>query len=183
LAPFDAAIVEPRDAARFMGDLAGEVNRRLASGEPGGEPVFLVVYNLARFRDLKKGDDYSFDDSGAGGGKQFATVLREGPTVGVHTLVWCDSYNNVNRWLDRQALRDFEMRVLFQMNAADSSNLMDSPAASRLGGHTAIFYSEERGEAEKFRPYAAPGRKWLDWAAAKMEANSREQTCARRSAD
>jgi S-DNA-T family DNA segregation ATPase FtsK/SpoIIIE len=54
------------------------------------------------------------------------------------------------------------------MSAADSSNLMDSPAASRLGGHTAIFYSEERGEAEKFRPYGVPGRRYLEWAAGRM---------------
>ena len=58
-------------------------------------------------------------------------------------------------------MRDFEMRVLFQMSAADSSNLMDSPAASRLGGHTAMFYSEERGQAEKFRPYGLPNPDWL----------------------
>ena len=53
------------------------------------------------------------------------------------------------------------MRVLQQMSANDSSNLMDSPAASKLGGHTAIFYSEERGQAEKFRPYGLPTGDWL----------------------
>ena len=83
----------------------------------------------------------------------------------MHTLVWCDSYNNVNRWLDRQTLRDLEMRVLFQMSAADSSNLMDSPAASRLGVHVAVFYSEEQGQIEKFRPYGIPSPEWLAWVA------------------
>ena len=46
---------------------------------------------------------------------------------GIHTLMWCDTYSTLNRLLDRQSLRNFEMRVLFQMNATDSSNLMDSP--------------------------------------------------------
>jgi hypothetical protein len=82
--------------------------------------------------------------------------------VGVHALVWCDSYTTASRWLDRQSLRDFDMRVLFQMSAADSSNLMDSPAASRLGPHGAYFYSEEHGQAEKFRPYGMPGAEWLE---------------------
>src|SRR5262249_40354003 len=86
---------------------------------------------------------------------------REGPSVGIHALVWCDSYNNANRWLDRQSQRDFEMRVLFQMSAADSSNLMDSPAASKLGNYSAMFYSDERGVAEKFRPYGPPRAEWL----------------------
>jgi hypothetical protein len=161
--PLDVKVAPVRETTQTISDLADEVARRLASGDQAaGEPVFLVIYNLARFRDLKKADDYSFgDDDNAGAGKKLAAILREGPAVGVHTLVWCDSYNNVNRWFDRQALRDFEMRVLFQMSATDSSNLMDNPAASRLGAYTAIFYSEERGQAEKFRPYGLPAAQWL----------------------
>jgi hypothetical protein len=45
------------------------------------------------------------------------------------------------------------MRILFQMNANDSSNLMDSPVAARLGAQRAFFYSEDQGKMEKFRPY------------------------------
>ena len=157
----DARIVPPRDAAAAITSLAQEVERRLAGAEHTAEPIFLVIYNLARFRDLKKSDDYGFDDQDAGVGKQLATILREGPPLGVHALVWCDSYNNVNRWLDRQTLRDFELRVLFQMSATDSSNLMDSPAASRLGPHMSLFYSEEQGQAEKLRPYGLPPAEWL----------------------
>ncbi|HEY2412244.1 MAG TPA: FtsK/SpoIIIE domain-containing protein [Pirellulaceae bacterium] len=158
----DGAVLQPRGAGQLVSDLADEVNRRLAAGEQSAEPIFLVIYNLARFRDLKKADDYSFDDdSSAAAGKKFATILREGPSVGIHSLIWCDSYNNANRWLDRQSMRDFEMRVLFQMSAADSSNLMDSPAASKLSNYTAIFYSDERGVAEKFRPYGPPQTEWL----------------------
>ena len=65
--------------------------------------------------------------------------------------------------LDRQSLRDFEMRVLFQMNANDSSSLMDTPEASRLGVHRAIFYDEGQGRMEKFRPYGLPSADWLAW--------------------
>ncbi len=60
------------------------------------------------------------------------------------------------RWLDRQSLRDIEARVLFQMSATDSSNLMDSSAATQLGPHRAIVYSEDQGRAERFRPYGLP---------------------------
>ena len=85
-------------------------------------------------------------------GKQFANILREGPLVGVHLLMWCDSYNNVIRALDRQGLRDVDYRVVFQMNATDSSNLIDTPVASRLGVHRAILYNEGRGTVEKIPP-------------------------------
>jgi hypothetical protein len=175
----DARIVAPRDAAAIVASLAQEVERRLAAGEHSAEPIFVVIYNLARFRDLKKSDDYAFDDEATGAGKKLATILREGPPLGVHTLVWCDSYNNVNRWLDRQTLRDFELRVLFQMSATDSSNLMDTPAASRLGPHMSLFYSEEQGQAEKLRPYGLPPAEWLAWVRGQRSA-ARDQSLAGR---
>ena len=56
------------------------------------------------------------------------------------------------------------------MSATDSSNLMDSPAASRLGVQLAISYSEEQGEAEKFQPYARPSAEWLAWVEERLAA-------------
>ena len=59
-------------------------------------------------------------------------------------------------------LREFGNRVLFQMSAADSSNLIDSPMANKLGFYRALAYSEEQGVMEKFRPYALPTKAWMD---------------------
>jgi hypothetical protein len=58
------------------------------------------------------------------------------------------------------------MRVLFQMSINDSSNLIDSPAASTLGMHRALFHNEHYGSLETFRPYAMPDPAWLDAVAA-----------------
>jgi DNA segregation ATPase FtsK/SpoIIIE-like protein len=160
-----AKVVTPREAGAVVRQLAEEVDRRLSNGESVEKPIYLLVHNLARFRDLKKSDDFgmSFDEkTAASADRQLATILREGPAVGVHTLVWCDAYSNASRWLDRQSLRDFDQRVLLQMSASDSSQLMDSPGASKLGAHLAFYYSEELGRAEKFRPYAIPAAGWLD---------------------
>jgi hypothetical protein len=77
-------------------------------------------------------------------------------------MVWCDSYNNVSRMLDRMALREFEMRIAFQMSAADSASLLDSPAATKLRQHRGLFASEDLGTIEKFRPYGIPTAEWLD---------------------
>ena len=137
-------------------------------------PGFSSIFNLPRFRDLRRADDdFSFssfgDDKPPATARQFTTVLRDGPAVGVHTLLWCDTYSNVSRWFDRQLLRDLDQRVLFQMSATDSANLMDSPLASRLGAHRAILYSEEQGRAEKFRPFGLPSAEWLAWVRQQLE--------------
>jgi DNA segregation ATPase FtsK/SpoIIIE, S-DNA-T family len=47
------------------------------------------------------------------------------------------------------------------MNVTDSSNLIDSPLASKLGLHRALFFNEEDGRLDKFRPYGLPSESWL----------------------
>jgi hypothetical protein len=58
-------------------------------------------------------------------------------------------------------MREFDQRVLMQMSAGDSSTLMDNPAAAKLGPQRALFYTEDLGKIEKFRPYALPGIEWI----------------------
>ena len=87
--------------------------------------------------------------------------------MGIHCLVWCDSYNNVDRWLGRPMLREFEMRVVFPMSGGDSTHLIDSPAAGRLGPNRALLYLDERGTSSKFRPYGPAKPGWLKRLAAR----------------
>ncbi len=164
--PIPIRAVHPRGTAAEIGRWAAEVQRRMDQNLDAAPPVFLILFNLSRFRDLRKSEDYSFsfeESSGESPDKQLATILREGPHFGIHTLIWCDTYNNLSRWIDRTSLTDLAWRILLQMSATDSANLMDSPEASRLGVHRAILYNEEQGDFEKFRPYGPPPPAWLAW--------------------
>lgn len=128
--------------------------------------MFLFIYGLHRARDLRPEESFSFttydeEPAGPSPAKQFETILREGPELGIHTVAWCDSMTNLNRSLDRRAMREFSLRVAFQMSTEDSVNLIDTPAASKLGPYRGLFYSEDEGRLEKFRPYSAPNEAWL----------------------
>src|SRR4029078_4079597 len=85
-------------------------------------------------------------------GKQFADLMREGPPMGVHVRVWADTPVAVDRTLERTALREFDNRILFQMSANDSSNLIDSPAANKLGVNRALAITGVKGRIENLRP-------------------------------
>jgi S-DNA-T family DNA segregation ATPase FtsK/SpoIIIE len=169
--PHGVRIGDWNDVAALLGELAAEVDRRQKSPARGSgiaapPRLYLFINGLQRFRDLRRQeDDFSFSrpsDEGPDPAKQLLTVLTEGPGLGVHTLVWCDSYNNLNRAFDRHTLREFELRVIMQMSAGDSSSLVDTPLASKLGIHRALFHNEEQGRLEKFRPYGVPSQTWLD---------------------
>jgi hypothetical protein len=162
LLPLGAADVQrgnPAQAATVLSQLADELEQRLANPQSDHAPFILCIHGLARFRDLRRDEDFgftSFSDSGPSApstARQFLRILRDGPAVGIHSVVWCDSYNTFGRWFDRATLRDFSLRVLFQMSPADSSHFLDSPAANQLGACRALLYREDRGESEKFRPY------------------------------
>jgi hypothetical protein len=51
------------------------------------------------------------------------------------------------------------------MSANDSASLIDNPKASTLGLHRALFYNEQEGYLETFRPYALPSSEWIEEAA------------------
>jgi DNA segregation ATPase FtsK/SpoIIIE, S-DNA-T family len=47
------------------------------------------------------------------------------------------------------------------MSMADSSSLIDLPVAAKLGPSRAIFFTEDQGRVEKFRPYALATPEWV----------------------
>jgi S-DNA-T family DNA segregation ATPase FtsK/SpoIIIE len=146
-----------------MKDLTAEFKRR-ADGEPGPE-LYVFIHGLQRFKKLRHEDDFDFsmggDDAPAKPGAQFADLVSEGATSGIHVLASLDTLSSVNRYFSRKAIGEFEMRVVFQMSANDSASLIDTPKAGNLGLHRALYYNEREGSLETFRPYAMPGATWL----------------------
>ena len=176
----DAAFVDFRALPDVMSDLAGELRDRLDPATPVRPSVYVVVNGLQRFRALQRDSDSGFSTGGgsfadilgdgdtpkqapaARPGEVLADLLRDGPSVGIHVLVSVDTLAQLERRLSRESVREFDAKVLFQMSANDSSVLIDSPAANRLGFYRGLLASEEQGTLEKFRPYGLPDAPFLD---------------------
>jgi S-DNA-T family DNA segregation ATPase FtsK/SpoIIIE len=152
-----------RNLAKALDTVHRIVQDRLVSGEVNGPPRLLVVNGLGRAHDL---------DAGSPGERQagsdtldpvqvLETILRDGPEVGVHTLVWCDTVETLHRRLGPDALREFGMRVGSHMEQDDSVALLDSTYATTLRGSHALLYDEDRGRLVKLRPYALPPDGWV----------------------
>ncbi len=157
-----------RDVPNAIAEIATELQRRQAGEIADAPAIYLVIHGLQRFRSLRRVED-EFDFSASADGaapkpdKQLAAIIKEGPNFGIHTLCWCDTVTTLQRTLERNAAREFDIRVLFQMSAADASVLVDAPGASvgLIGQNRAIIHSEEQGTVEKFRPYSVPEEAWL----------------------
>jgi hypothetical protein len=163
--PHEIVQVRPGELAETMGGLAQELKNRGKEQSSKAPETFLFIHGLQNFKKLRQEDEFGFsaDDSKTA---QPAAVLQnlisEGPGYGLHVIATCDTYNNVNRFLGRKLMSEFEMRVLFQMSASDSASLIDAPNAGTLGLHRALLYNDREGSLETFRPYALPGNDWIE---------------------
>jgi hypothetical protein len=148
----------------IMSGLEEELKRRGENASGPTPEIFLLIQGIHNFKKFRQEDEFNFSASASESSPAaiLLSLITEGPARGIHIIVTCDTYNNVNRYLGRKALSEFEMRVVFQMSATDSASLIDAPNASTLGLHRALFYNEREGSLETFRPYAQPDNGWFE---------------------
>ncbi len=170
--PHGVAQVPFRDVESTLAELHTELKRRIEDGaapeDPNAPTTFIAVFGLQRFRQFRKSDDaFSFSLDDAPGSdrlkpdEQLLDILRDGPVVGMHLLVVADRAASLEQVFDRRALREFDNRVMFQMSATDSAQIIDSSDANDLGPYRALLYREDRGTITRFRPYGMPSEEDL----------------------
>jgi len=157
--PQSTEVIAFRDLDARLAAAHGELQHRISAASSHPAPYFLFIHGLHRFRLLRTSDDFGFssfkeEQPATPPDRMLAELLREGPIHGMHIVIWCDSVLNLTRWLDRQSQKEFGQKVLLQMSAADSTQLIDNPSASILGLARALLHDEEEGVSEKFRPYS-----------------------------
>ena len=166
--PHKITMAKPGDLTEIMNGLTADMKQRAETEHGAGAPAtFLLFHGLQKNNKLRQDDDFGFSsgDAVATPSVQLNNLITEGTSLGFHVIATVDTYNNVNRFLSKKAFSEFEMRVLFQMSANDSANLCDSPKAGTLGLNRALFYNEQEGYLETFRPYALPDNEWIEQAA------------------
>ncbi len=168
----------PPEHARFTGtfslddptDGSGETPNLQPNSEPemiedDGNPMLVVVDAIDRLRDLRQSESLDFSLDAAykqSGSKALQTVLRDGPAAGVFVVVTLPSAEVFTRWLPRQSQNDLELRMIGPISPADSSLLIDSPAAAELSPATMILYDDADGRTTKFRICDPPTREEIE---------------------
>ena len=142
-----------RNLLKVLDAVHREVQDRLASGTYDHHPLVLVLAGVDRARDLDP-EAHAADEPDPV--RVVEAVLRDGPDVGVHTVVWSSSLEAVERRLGRAALREFALRVVTSLDEDDSLALIDSAAAASLRPNQALLHDEDWGRLVRFRPYLPP---------------------------
>jgi len=164
--PHEVRLVPRRRLEETLQEIHAIVAERAKEDRPGGPAIYFVLVGIQRARDLRRDDDFSSYHKEEGvppsPPELFRGILRDGAEVGVHVLAWADSGAALGQVVDRKGMNEFGLRVALAMPDRDSSDLLDSSAAAKLGPYRALLMDEERpGVLEKFRPYEKPSVAWL----------------------
>ena len=169
--PHSVKIFGRRTIHEAVDEISNELTYRMNKEDGNSPSIYFMIFGLQRDRDLRKDDTlmtstWDHTDKVVEQEKpmieKLGTICREGPDLGIHTIIWCDTFANLSRAFDRKEQGEFDMRIALQMGEDDSRNLIDSDAATKLGSFRAIYYDEERaGLLEKFRPYSYPDNNWI----------------------
>lgn len=168
LQPHKIEVLGRRGIQDVLTKLASVVKGRTDGEQDAKISHYLILLGMHRARELRQdGNSGRFgfgDDKKPNCASHLAAILRDGPEHGVHVFGWCDSYANLERSLEHGLIPEFGTRVVGPMSSADSSRLIDDDAASHIDRpHRFIKYDEDHvGVLETFRPYALPGRSWLE---------------------
>jgi S-DNA-T family DNA segregation ATPase FtsK/SpoIIIE len=154
-----------------LNEFVAVIEKRATQASDSGNPaIYLCILGLHRDRAFRRIDG-GFGSSRGGTApaakplsepELLSKICREGPSCGVHALIWCDTFSNFERSFQRKEIDEFCLRVALQMSESDSRSFIGSDLANRLGKDRAIFIDDEaQGGAEKFRPYSLMTVEWI----------------------
>jgi DNA segregation ATPase FtsK/SpoIIIE, S-DNA-T family len=150
--PCKVTVRQQQGLKNALEELHQILQQRISEQPADAPPILVPLIQIGRFADLRREDEFSFGQTGETPDKVLEILLREGPSYGMHFLIWAESHSVVTRWLHRGSLRELEIRLLMQMSPGDSSNLADSVAAAQLGESLMLLVDQSAGVEQRFRP-------------------------------
>ncbi|HTS96786.1 MAG TPA: FtsK/SpoIIIE domain-containing protein [Streptosporangiaceae bacterium] len=153
--PHEVQVAGPARAQAALRDLAAELDTRLADAGRAPYPRrFFLVAGLHRWQELSAEGEWGKPSAAA---TLLTRLAEQGPEVGMHVVIWADSFATADRVLRRAGISQFTLRVALRLpSPAESDALLGVPAAASLADDRALFRDADwpHEQVEKFKPYS-----------------------------
>ena len=153
--PHDTRVVGASCALDVLRDLTKDLEARLADAAAASQPRrFFMVAGLHRWQDLGADSEWGKPTEAT---SLLTRLAEHGPEVGIHVVVWADSYATAERALRRPGIGQFTLRVALRLQSPNESDaLLGVPAAASLADDRALFRDVDwpHEHVEKFKPYS-----------------------------
>jgi len=125
----------------------------------------LCIWGLQRLRSMRNssGDGYTGEAPVLSQRDLLSQILRDGPEVGVHCMIWADTHGNADSLLDADYRSQFGLRIVGPMEESPSDRLIGTTDAARFSAvNRSILYSMgAQSPLKTFRPYDLPPLQWV----------------------
>ncbi len=140
------------DVADHIDTIRAELNKRIQERRPGAR-IVLVLNNLYEIRALRRAG-YAKSEYN----QKLTDIIKEGPRVGIHTIVHAPSYHNFTQIFDaHEMLPEFEVKIaLSKGNSSQIFGMANSNEKSQLADdakYLANIQIGDTGRIVKLRVY------------------------------
>lgn len=143
-----------RQAAGILDGLASLVSERVSLQDYKAKPVVLVMCGMHRAREFDA--DEESEPSTA-----LERILKDGPDVGIHVVLWCDRVVSLRRRISSIAQREFGLRLVGPMSKEDSFSMVDAEYAAQIDDSQMIFDDHDRSRTVRLRRFSQPDAAWV----------------------
>lgn len=130
---------------------------------------YIFVLGLQRARVLREANLSSGDDEQDNDTLRLVRILSQGPELGTHLWIWCDTVSSFRERIGSDSLDKFQKRAVLQVSESDSYNVIGTYAASNLGGQRALLYDVQENKLSKVKPFGVPPARWMQRATDRMK--------------
>ena len=148
-------ISNAEEASKMLLRIKTQIEYRQQHPEEKGENIYITIvalqYAYSMFTKNYKGSE----DVAA-----IATILEQGPRVGVYTILQVDTLKSLTERISGKAYDYFNHRIALQMRSEDSEKIVSSKKANELSVegkesslNRAFYFNKKDNVYIKFRPY------------------------------
>ena len=143
---------------RTLDDSLAELDKRVALKDYAAPASVVFFGGIQRARDLTS-DSYAASDFPAN--PKLQRLLAEGPEFGIHVIALADRPASVERRLTSAMLREFGVKIVGTVAAADSRRLVDSDSAVNLKNSEIFFDDYDRVISKTLRRFEVTDPAWI----------------------
>lgn len=151
----DIVIKNAEEASQIWSRIKAQIEYRQQHPEEKRENIYITIIALQyAFSMLTKNYKPSEDASAT------ATVLEQGPRVGIYTILQVDTLKSLTERISSKAYDYFNHRIALQMRSEDSEKIVGSKKANELAIegkesslNRAFYFNKKENVYTKFRPY------------------------------
>ena len=153
-----ARIYRRRQVAEALNAIGTTIEARVSSDDTAARALVLILYGFHRARDFDT--EAAGFDADVDVGEMLSRIVRDGPEVGVHTVVWSESATATTRRMSGAARREFSWRVVGAMSEDDSQSLIGTAGAVGLRDQQIIVANDDLGVMRRCTSLSCPPAEW-----------------------